>query len=513
MWWVALILSPRAPTPSDDPKAPPGICPEAQAGLAVWCLQFTPRVARMEDAVVMEVESSLRLFRGRSALQQRIREEAPDLGVIGIGWAPTATAALVLARCGVPDLGGRLLQVVLDPLPLMALSAAAAHAEPLTRAGINTLGQLRALPRGGISRRFGAALLTMLDQAYALRPEAHRWETLPEDFHARVELPSRQDHAPALLMAARPLLMQLCGWLAARHAGATGVTLHWVHDSMRAKDAGDGGSLTLRTAEPIRELEHFCRLMAEHLAKTRLLAPVGELRLQALGVQALTEQSASLLPDTVRTGETLYLTLERLAARLGPERVLQPAPGHDHRPEWMTRWQAADPGRRGGRSRAAVDTPRAPEPVFLLEPPLRLALRDDGPHYQGPLTLLIGPDRVEGGWWDRLPMTAPTEAPAALDSDATDQSAAPADAHTSPSKRRPRATGSRASSSWAAPPPFTQLTPGDDVRAQSAGHRQVVRDYWIAVNDNAGVLAIFQLPPGKDDDPDSGAWFLHGVYA
>ena len=66
-------------------------------------------------------------------------------------------------------------------------------------------------------------------------------------------------------------------------------------------------------AEPIRALEHFCRLMAEHLAKTRLLAPVGELRLEAIGVQALTEDSASLLPDTVRTGETLYLTLERIA--------------------------------------------------------------------------------------------------------------------------------------------------------------------------------------------------------
>ena len=292
MLWVALILPPRPPAPFEDPAtAPPphpwGICAEAQAGLAVWCLQFTPRVALMEDAVVMEVEASLRLFRGLPALKARLSDEAPDLGAVGIGWAPSATAALVLARCGVLDLGGRLLQAVLDPLPLQTLSAGAEHAEPLSRAGINTLGQLRALPRGGISRRFGAALLTMLDQAYGLRPEAHAWVALPEDFHARVELPSREDHAPALLLGVRPLLMRLCGWLAARHAGATGVTLHWVHDSMRAKDAGEGGCLTVRTAEPIRELEHFCRLMAEHLAKTQLLAPVGELRLEAVGVQAL----------------------------------------------------------------------------------------------------------------------------------------------------------------------------------------------------------------------------------
>ncbi|HEY1399896.1 MAG TPA: DNA polymerase Y family protein, partial [Roseateles sp.] len=306
MLWVALVLPPRPPAPFEDPAtaAPPhpwGVCAETQAGLAVWCLQFTPRVALMEDAVVMEVEASLRLFRGLPALKARLSDEAPDLGAVGIGWAPSATAALVLARCGVLDLGGRLLQAVLDPLPLQTLSAGAEHAEPLSRAGINTLGQLRALPRGGIGRRFGAALLTMLDQAYGLRPEAHAWVALPEDFHARIELPSREDHAPALLLGTRPLLMRLCGWLAARHAGATGVTLHWVHDSMRAKDAGEGGCLTVRTAEPIRELEHFCRLMAEHLAKTQLLAPVGELRLEAVGVQSLVEDSGSLLPDVVRT--------------------------------------------------------------------------------------------------------------------------------------------------------------------------------------------------------------------
>ena len=471
MLWVALILPPRPPAPFEDPAtAPPphpwGICAEAQAGLAVWCLQFTPRVALMEDAVVMEVEASLRLFRGLPALKARLSDEAPDLGAVGIGWAPSATAALVLARCGVLDLGGRLLQAVLDPLPLQTLSAGAEHAEPLSRAGINPLGQLRALPRGGISRRFGAALLTMLDQAYGLRPEAHAWVALPEDFHARVELPSREDHAPALLLGVRPLLMRLCGWLAARHAGATGVTLHWVHDSMRAKDAGEGGCLTVRTAEPIRELEHFCRLMAEHLAKTQLLAPVGELRLEAVGVQALVEDSGSLLPDVVRTGETLYLTLERIAARLGPERVLQPVLANDHRPEWMTRWRTCGDGRtpsrrQGHRSRhAAVRAPDVPEPAFLLDPPLRLAVRDHRPHYQGPLTLLVGPDRVEGGWWDRVP--------------ATDQ--------------------------------------------QGQHHRQVTRDYWIAVNENAGVIAVYQqrVTAAKNEGDDKAAveaWYLHGMYA
>ncbi len=395
----------------------------------------------------MEVAASLRLFHGLEALQERISDEAPDLGVASIAWAPTASAALVMARCGIFDLGDHTLQRVLDPLPLLALSAAALHQETLTRAGINTLGELRQLPRGHLGRRFDAALLNGLDQTYGLRPEAHQWEVLPETFSTRVELMAREEHSPALLMFARPLLMQMCGWLAARHAGASAFTLFWAHDAMRSKDAGLGGELTIRTAEPIRDLEHFVRLLAEHLAKTSLLAPVGELRLEALGVAALKEETASLLPETVRAGESLYLVLERIAARIGPENVMQPAAGDDHRPEWSTRWLSAAK-RRACKPEAAQ---QLPHPTFLLEAPLKLAVRDHRPHYQGPLELLIGPDRVEGGWWDRVS--------------------------------------------------------GADFAHQ--GTRNVARDYWVAVNESAGVLSIFQ---SRLDDGEI-AWYLHGVFA
>ena len=50
MLWVALLL-PNEPPPDD-----------ALRGLATWALQFTPRVATLDEAVVMEVEASTRLF-------------------------------------------------------------------------------------------------------------------------------------------------------------------------------------------------------------------------------------------------------------------------------------------------------------------------------------------------------------------------------------------------------------------------------------------------------------------
>jgi len=389
MLWTALRLPPLPDTspPSDA----------ALQGLATWALQFTPRVAIVDEAVVMEVEASTRLFGGKRALRDRVVVESAELGVTGVAWAPTSLGALALARAGIENGVRQPLAALLDALPIATLSAARPHHTTLAHLGCPTLGDLRRLPRGGISRRFDKELLSALDQAYGLQPERHAWETLPETFLARLELPSRVELAPALLLGARRLLLQMCGWLAARRAGTAACTLRWCHDVMRAKNAGDGGALTLRTAEPTRDVEHLCRLLAEHLAKTELLAPVGELALEAVDVRPLTELSASLLPDPVRQGEALNLVLERVAARLGPQRVLRPVLKEDHRLEWMQHWQPA-PEPLPRKPAPAVDMP---QPSFVLAAPLRLASKGPRPMYQGVLQLLAGPHRVEGGWWHR----------------------------------------------------------------------------------------------------------------
>ena len=418
MLWSALLLPPAdgTPSPTDD----------ALRALAIWALNFTPRVAIGDGAVFMEVEASTRLFGGKRALRDRVVAESQELGASSIAWAPNSLAALALARAGIENGFKKPLEAMLDGLPMLTLSAAAPHQVTLAHIGCRTLGDIRRLPRGGISRRFDKGLLRAMDQAYGLQPEAHAWVVVPDSFHARLELMFRVDLAPAMLFGARRLLLQMTGWLAARHCGTTAFTLKWAHDTMRAKDAGEGGELTVRTAEPSRDIEHLCRLLAENLAKVEMLAPAGDLELIALDVQPLREASGSLLPDSVRDGESLHLVLERLAARLGPDRVLRPVMTADHRPEWMCHWQAAPEP----LPRKLAPSTAMPQPTFVLAVPLKLAVRGNRPVFQGELKLLVGPQRVEGGWWDR---------------DAADQAS-----------------------------------------------RNVARDYWVALSEHAGVLWIYQ---------------------
>lgn len=110
-----------------------------------------------------------------------------------------------------------------------------AACSPTPRAPRQRLQRVPNLPRGGLSRRFGAGMLAALDQAYGLRPDEHPWVEPAEHFHARLELMSRVDVAAAMVFGARPLLLQLCGWLAARRSGVRAYTLSWCHDTMRSK--------------------------------------------------------------------------------------------------------------------------------------------------------------------------------------------------------------------------------------------------------------------------------------
>lgn len=345
----------------------------------------------------MEVGASTRLFGGKRALRDRVCTEATERGVKKVAWAATGLAALVFARCGIENGFKRPLQELLDRRPMETLSAVRAHAIDLAQTGCRTLGDVRERPRHGLARRWGKDIRQAIDRAYGHEPEAYEWEEIPEQFKARLELPFRVEQASALLEGARRLLVQMCWWLGARHAGVTTFTLHWAHDVMGHRDAGKGGQITIGTADPSRDLEHLCKLLAEHLAKVQLLAPAGDLMLTADTVHEQAGRNGELFANDADDGEAAHLVLERVAARIGEAAVKRCVVDEDHRQEWMGRCQPASEK----PPRKPAPSTNLPQPTWVLREPLQLAVRNHRPVYQGELQLLAGPQRVESGWWDR----------------------------------------------------------------------------------------------------------------
>ncbi|MGA8783716.1 MAG: DNA polymerase Y family protein [Polaromonas sp.] len=408
MRWIAL----QACIPTE---AGPCVMDEAaaQRALASIALGFTPRVALVDEAVLLEVAGSLRLFGGLSRLAQQLELQAKHFFesnqvLADIKRAQGATSLIAL---------GRLRQLHRQPvamckrvadLPMDTLTAARAHLGVLERVGCRTWDDLLRLPRDGVARRFGATLLEALDRARGHAPDGYAWRVLPEHFDEKLELDALVIHAPALMAGAQLLLVHLQAWLLGRQSGLCACKLVWHLDKRR--DVPPTGELVIRTAQPAQDLAHVARLIAEHLAQQRLPAPVNALSLQSLATEKLMDSAAatsSLLMQARKQGDSALELVERLSARLGQAQVQLWQARADHRPEQMQRWVNAQDALESIAANARTERARglngikneALYPTWLLPEPLRLQAVGDSPVYQGPLLRLAGPQRLEATGW------------------------------------------------------------------------------------------------------------------
>jgi protein ImuB len=387
---------------------------DALAQLAGWALQFTPSVSlQPPDSLLLEVAPSLRLFGGRERLLTRLREGLVQLGFHATtGIAPTATAAWLLARWqdGLCIDDESLLAARLAELPLIHMPSTRRHREALAGLGVSRFADLARLPRPGLARRYGPALLEELDRALGHLPEPRRWFEAPPHFQARLELLARVEQAEALLFACRRMLLQLCGWLSARHAATRQARFLALHEAGR--HAHEATPIELSLAEPSRDPERLLGVLRERLGRIRLPAPVQALSLECTTVVAHAGTNGQLFAAPASETENLGRLLERLQARLGREQVQRLTLAADHRPEAACRTEPmeAPTGHRATVPATLPATaphpptepplPGMPRPLWLLERPLALDERDNRPWWQGPLTLLAGPERIESGWWD-----------------------------------------------------------------------------------------------------------------
>jgi protein ImuB len=382
--------------------------------VALALLQYSPQVVVAEqDSILINVGASLRLFGGVRCLCRHVMKTMAALGMRAtLGCAATARGAWLFAHAVVRNAAARSVATSrsgkvclspnklphhLDRLAISLLPAAEPWLDWLQGIGCHQLGALRQLPRSGLQRRCGKALLHSMDCAYGEATELYRWLEVPPQFSARMELPDRIEHAETILNFARSLLLQLCGWLTNKQLAVTKIELQLEHE--RGRVAMPPTLLDIALAEATWREEHLSRLLKERLAQLKLDAPVIAIRLYARQVEAMQAPSASLFPEPGGSKEEHHRLLELLVARLGADNVLQAAPLADHRPEVANHWisvvQDRKPLRQSELSNSAVN-----RPAWLLHQALPLSMHNHRPCYGTPLKLLSPAERIEAGWWN-----------------------------------------------------------------------------------------------------------------
>ena len=348
----------------------------ALEGIAAWMCRFTPRVSlQPPQGVLAEIEGSLRLFRGAAALLERISAGVDQMGfTVTPAMAPTARGAWWLASAGrealVPDRVA--LEAALAALPVAVACEGADTLGLLRNIGITTIGELRSLPREGVARRFGQALLDGLEQALGDAPEPRDFFVPPAHFAAQLELPGEVTHAEGVLFAARRLLVQLEGLLAARQAGVRRFLLILLHREVSPS------ILAVELASPGRETQRFVQLLRERLSMHMLVEPVEAIRIEASDFVPLYHRTVDLFGGPQSESEGWARLVERLRARLGGGAVHGLGLHPEHRPERA--WRPLAPGERpppGGAGTGA-------RPLWLVEPPRRVKGNKGGPLYTSP---------------------------------------------------------------------------------------------------------------------------------
>jgi protein ImuB len=363
--------------------------------------RWTPRAALSgADGLWLDLGGVAHLFGGERRMCERILAFLRRLGFTArIAVASTTGAAFAIARFGGKPIAlcpcGREGEA-LAPMPLAALRLDEDLLSRAARLGLERIGELLTMPRAPLQRRFGAALLSRLDQA--LGRVAEPFDPIVPEAPLSVLLRFMEPiaSAEAIAEAAGEAVRRLVPDLAEAGLGVRRLVL--------ACDRVDNDVqiVTVSTARATRDGAHLAKLLC---AKIETIEPgfgIERLRIIAARVEPLAPQPVEGGLDGGKPAPDLALLIDRLAVRLGARRI--------HR---LTALESDLPERSVGRAGALGATaswPSWPRPIRLLSPPepidqvmsdlpegapIRFKWR--GKPYR--VAAADGPERVYGEWW------------------------------------------------------------------------------------------------------------------
>src|SRR5829696_8247524 len=195
---------------------------EGLTRLATRCMRYSPLVAAdRPNGVWIEVARSAHLFGGEEALLKDLTRRLRRAGVNArAAVADTPGAAWAVARHSPERIivpGG--MATAIAELPVAALRLPVETVDALRRLGVESIGQLAAMPSAPLTRRFGPDVRRRLDQALGHAAEPFDALMPPEVIRRRLGFAEPVGSREALSGVVTRLCHDLCGDLAAKALG------------------------------------------------------------------------------------------------------------------------------------------------------------------------------------------------------------------------------------------------------------------------------------------------------
>lgn len=394
---------------------------------------LSPRVeAGADDRVFADISGMERLFPGdggESEIGRTAMLAAETLSlVVQVGIAGTKLAARIAATnpdspTVVPPEGEA---AFLAPLPLGRLDLPQRLRETLGKWGVQTAGQLADLPADRVTARLGPNGEAAHRAARGEDPEPLLPHHPPATLTEGLELEWPVITLDPLLATLRPCLERTHFRLAHQDLACTLLELELV-----LEPEGVDRRL-IRLPAPARDVEALLALIRLEIEARPPEGPVAAFRCIVHPDRPRIGQLTLFGPPEIHP-DRLAVTLARLAARLGPDRVGSPRIVDGHLPERSATVPFTPPpppksrtAPRRGRGLLAVRALRPPVPLEVIveessqppnlqvsEPssflasqrPVSVASENGAkPHIQGLVRVAAGPWGLEEGWWKDEPV-------------------------------------------------------------------------------------------------------------
>jgi len=359
--------------------------------LCCWAYSITPTLhIWRKDCLQLEIGGCLNLFRGLDSLLTEVTSGIAGRGYQAqYGLAPTPKAAWLLSFA-TSDANMTLQQPLeerLKPLPLTLLDEFATTVDSLRRAGLHTVGDILALPTAALSRRCGKGFTRFLQQTLGqvedLQTDYHPPQTFSDEYWFGYEVKTNHE----LLPAAQQLLQSLCRFLRNTQLQTTQINWHLVGIDHKLREVCVG------SASSHSDAKSWYQLTSIRFEQLQLTTSVEGLALVCQQLRPGQLESIDLFsPRNQR--EPLASLLDRLRSRLGLQAIQKMGCRDEHLPEFAVHISNDHPGDE--RSTSGHCTQR---PFWLMPQPQALRYHRNRLYWNGALSLVYGPERIEDNWW------------------------------------------------------------------------------------------------------------------
>ncbi len=385
------------------------------------CERFSPRVALEEGAepesLLLDISNLEHLWGSEARLVGQVKKFFTRRGylvrlavaeTVGAAWAATHFAEspndeirMTNERTAHSSFVIRHSSFV---LPVQSLRIADDLAAVLRELGIETVGQLMALPREGLASRFGDELLRRLDQLTGAGREVIEPRRGLAALKTSYALEEPTADRGVLSQVLEQLVDQLARQLAAQDQGAVLLVC------LLRCASGPSVSLRVGLLQPSASARQLLELIELHLGTVRLAGEVDRVELRATMVGRLGERQGELFADRWPTDpHQLAVLINRLSSRLGHERVLRAELRASAAPERATKLVSVTQRTTGKLQFAICNLQSPPRPLLLYPAPQAMevvCVAPDGPpqfvwleRRRERVVQCVGPERIETLWW------------------------------------------------------------------------------------------------------------------